>query len=204
MADLEEGPRGSWRTAKRAWTLIGVVIAVAVLLGAWLYLSDDRSYSCSYELLAQSSSGGVFTLYVPIPTNYAGTATANLSEQAIFSGALSKEIVETPYGAALKVAGEATLDVEWSSRSISEVDWGFFLCITLHNDSANITTGMTSTWLFCDDPNVTVHLSYEASSRHHEAPWFVSGSDTQYEFLMASGTKGWRPVPTEYEFEVSN
>ncbi len=204
MVEGENGLRALRRIARRAWIPITIVLVVAMLIGAWLVFAGDRDYVCSYEMLAESSSGDVFTIYLPIPTNYAGTTTANLSELAVFDGALSREIVETPYGTALKVTAEGTLDVEWSSRSISNVDWGFFSCITMHNESTNITTGMTSVWLFCDDPNVSAHLSYEASSHHHVTPLFASGSDIHYEFLMPSGTTGWRPVPTEYEWIVSN
>lgn len=204
MADGENRPGAVWRIVRKAWIPIAVILVAASLIGVWFYLTNNRSYSCTYELFAQSTSGDMFTIYVPIPINYAGTTTANLPEQATFSGALSWEIVETSYGTALKVTAEGPLDLEWSSRSAPEVDWGFFSCITMHNESTNITTGMTSTWLFCDDPDVSLHLSYEANSHRHVTPWFVSGSDIHYEFLMPSGTTGWRPVPTEHEWIVAN
>lgn len=204
MVDGENRPRAVWRIVRKAWIPIAVVLVAASLIGAWFYLTNDRDYTCTYELFAQSTSGDVFTVYVPVPVNYASTSTANLLEQAIFGGALSREIVNTSYGTALKVTADGTLGVEWSSGSVPEVDRGFFSCITMHNTSTNITTGMTSTWLFCDDPNVSLHLSYEASSHRHVTPWFVSGSDIHYEFLMTGGATGWRPVPTEHEWEVAN
>jgi hypothetical protein len=192
------------QTVKRAWKLLAIVLIIVILSVAGLYLTRGSSYTCSYTLLAQSDSDEVFMLYVPVPSSYSGATFADIAEQAVFRGALAREIVDGTYGTALKVSGTGRLEVDWSSRSVSALDWGYFSRITMHNDSLNFTTGMTSTWMFSDDPNVSVYLKFSAASERWPSPWFKSGSSNSYELLMASGATGWRPVPTEHEGVLFN
>lgn len=193
------------RSLRRAWKLIVVILVIATLIVTGLYIrSEYEYYSCRYTMLAQSSSDAVFTLYVPVPTNGVETAFADLAEEGRITGASSYELVNTSHGNALMISGAGSIKVEWSSSSTSSIDSGYFCGITMFNGSLNLTTGMQATWIFCDDPDVSVYLGYDAGHRRQVSLWYVSGSSNQYELLMPSGTVGWRSVATEYEGVIYN
>lgn len=181
------------------------MLIVVILLVIALYVQREESYYvCGYRMLAQSGSDTAFTLYLPIPSNYTGTTYADIAAQALFTGDPTREIVDTIHGAALMISGTGRIGVEWSSSSRSVVNWGYFPCITMFDGSLNITTGMTETWVFSDDPDVSVYLEYHATTHRHVSPWFASGTSESYELLMPSGMVGWRPAITDHTGIVSN
>lgn len=184
-----------------------LVIAAVVISGLYLaevFAEDEGYYACGYTLLAESDSDGVFTLYVPIPADYSGVRFADISGQCVSTGALTMEIVETQYGEALKVTARTALTVNWTSNSFGEADLGYFPRITMNDGSVDATTGLSSTWVFSDDPSVSIHLKYGAGFRTHEATSFDSGQSSSYELATEPGTEGWRLVPTQTSFVLVN
>ena len=202
--------RGSLaQTLRDAWILMAValVITAVVLSGLylwWVFADEEDYYTCGYTLLAESDSDEVFTLYVPIPADYSGGRFADIPGQGVFTGALTMEIEETQYGVALKVTGRTALAVNWTSNSFGEADLGYFSGITMNDGSVNATTGLSSTWVFSDDPGVSVNLTYSAGFRIHETPTFDSGQSRSYEIAMEPGTEGWRLVPSQTSFLLLN
>lgn len=197
------------QTLREAWVLMAaaLVIAAAVLSGlylAGLFADDEGYYACGYTLLAESDSDGVFTLCVPIPANYSGEPFADIAGQGVFTGALTMELTDTQYGMALKVTGFTTLTVNWTSNSLGEAALGFFPSITMNDGSVDGTTGLGNTWVFSDDPSVSIHLKYHAGFIIHETPSFDSGQSFSYELAMGPGTEGWRQVPTDTSHDLIN
>lgn len=204
---------GMKRPLARGWRIvIPVLVAIAVSMTA-IYLlvmafgsAMTETYRCTYTLVVDPSGQDEYTVFVPIPCTYLDEIPAfELEGKALVKGDVDVEIMNTLHGPALRIQGTGRAEVNWSSDTYDkESRRGYYPNMTMLEEAQGDPVYDWMGWMSSDSEDVALYLNYSASHRWYPRPFFASGSDHDYSFLMESGEIGWRPVICDYTWAVIN